>query len=301
MSHKRLHAIVNPASGQEEPILAVLNSVFREAGYEWDMTLTQAGRDTGALAREIAASGIDVLAVYGGDDTITAAATGLIDLNVPLAILPGGTANILAQELGIPLNLQRAAEIAIGGHPHCIDLGRAGDRFFSVRVSTGLLASMVIGVQPDLKARFGELAYALRGLEAALGESQNSHYTLVVDGQTFETEGVACFIANSGNLSLPGVSFAASTRVDDGLLDALVIRRIDVPSLVSLAASAARLGGAGEELLHWQGKRITVTAEPPHLAAIDGEELGQTPVTAEVVPSAVAVILPPDPTSGASL
>lgn len=295
---RRVQVIVNPASGRDEAILGVLNEVFTGAGYQWDLTLTTADGDTAELARQ-AAEGADVVAAYGGDDTVTAVAAGLQGLDVPLAILPGGTANILAQDLRIPMDLQQAASLIVEGSTRrCLDLGRVGDRYFSNRVSTGLLASMVIGAEREAKNRFGELAYAFKGLQAALGEQQNSLYTVEVDGETHEGEGVAAFIANTGNLSIPGVSFAPTVLLDDGLLDVLVIRRLDVDTVVSLVASAAQVGGATETLPYWQGREITLTVDPPHPAAIDGEELGQTPVTATVVPAAIEVIVPPPADAG---
>jgi len=291
--YQNVHVIINPASGQEEPILATLNKVFGEAGMDWDISITKPGSNILQMAQDIGRSGVDVVAVYGGDDTVTAAAAGLIGLGVPLAILPGGTANILSLDLGIPNRLDEAAALIAGDSTlRPLDLGRVGDLYFSNRVSTGLLATMVINADREAKGRFGELAYALRGLEAALGERENNVYTLIVDGLTVELEGVASFIANTGNLSLPGVSFSPNVRIDDGLLDVLVLRRVDVGTLVSIVASAANLDSIGEELPHWQGKEITVQADPPAPAAIDGEPLGETPVTATVEPSALNVIVP---------
>lgn len=303
MAAKRVHVIVNPASGQDRPILNTLNRVFHEADIHWDVSLTRADRDTRKLAHDIAKKGeADIVAVYGGDDTLTAVAAGLIDTDTPMAILPGGTANVLALELGIPLDLAQAASlIADGSTTRCLDLGRIRDHYFSVRVSTGLLASMVVNADRGSKDQLGELAYMMRGLEAALGERKNSVYTLVIDGMTVEVEGVAGFIANSGNLSLRGVSFAQSVRVDDGLLDVLVIRRMDVSAVVSIIASAAALENIGEPLQHWQGREITVNVEPPHPVALDGEPFGQTPFTVEVVPAAVEVLVPEpvEPAGGA--
>lgn len=290
---RRVQVIVNPAAGRDEAILAVLNEVFTGAGYKWDLTLTTADGDTAELARGVGEGDVDVVAAYGGDDTITAVAAGLQGLGVPMAILPGGTANILAQDLGIPNDLREAASLIVeGGTRRCLDLGRVGERYFSNRVSTGLLASMVIGAEREAKNRFGELAYAFKGLQAVLGEQQNSLYRVEVDGEMHESEGVASFIANTGNVSIPGVSFAPTVLLDDGLLDVLVIRRLDADTIVSLVASAADMSDAHETLPYWQGREITVTVDPPHPAAIDGEELGQTPVTATVVPAAIEVIVP---------
>lgn len=304
MAPKRVHVIVNPASGRDKPILNTLNRVFHEAGIRWEVSLTRPDKDTRELAHEIAnMKEADLIAVYGGDDTLTAVAAGLIETDVPMAILPGGTANVLALELGIPLDLTEAASLIVNSSlMRCMDLGRVGDQYFSVRVSTGLLASMVVNAEREAKDQLGELAYMMRGLEAALGERQNSIYTLDIDGMMVEVEGVAGFIANSGNLSLRNVSFSQDVRVDDGLLDVLIVRRMDISAVVSIIASAAALENVGEPLQHWQGREITVSVNPPHLTAIDGEPLGETPFTAVVVPSAIEVLVPePDEPAGGAV
>src|ERR1700693_568815 len=105
---KQIYVIINPASGQDEPILNVLNSVLRPAEIKWDVFVTTEAGDARKYAQQAVAAGIDAVAVYGGDGTVTEAASGLIGSNMPLAILPGGTANVMSIELGIPGRLADA-------------------------------------------------------------------------------------------------------------------------------------------------------------------------------------------------
>ena len=92
-------------------MLNVLNTVFREAGIDWDVFITKDAGDAERLAREAAEAGVDAVVVYGGDGTVTEAAAGLVGTEVPLAILPGGTANAIALALGIPTDLEAAAAL----------------------------------------------------------------------------------------------------------------------------------------------------------------------------------------------
>jgi diacylglycerol kinase family enzyme len=101
--------IVNPASGPDRPVLKVINSVFRTAQVEWDIHLTKRDGDAFRFARELKEKGASVIAVCAGDGTVREAARALAHTNVPLAILPGGTGNAMAVELGIPLDLAEAA------------------------------------------------------------------------------------------------------------------------------------------------------------------------------------------------
>src|SRR5690349_8821813 len=109
---KRIHVIINPISGRPQPVLYTLNSVFRAAGVGWDVSVTHECGDACRAAKAAASQGIDVVAVYGGDGTVLEAATGLLGTTTPLAILPGGTANVLSVELGIPHDLTAATRIA---------------------------------------------------------------------------------------------------------------------------------------------------------------------------------------------
>src|SRR5579859_5577907 len=109
---RQIHVIINPISGRPQPVLYTLNSVFRQAGVKWDVSVTHESGDARRAACKAAAEGADVVAVYGGDGTVLEAATGLLETNTPLAILPGGTANVLSIELGIPYDLAAAARIA---------------------------------------------------------------------------------------------------------------------------------------------------------------------------------------------
>ena len=111
MPRRRVHVVINPAAGQDEPILNTLNRVFKEAEIDWDISLTKQAGDARQQAQTAAQSGVDIVAVYGGDGTVAEVASGLLGTSIPLAILPGGTANVLSVELGIPATLALACQL----------------------------------------------------------------------------------------------------------------------------------------------------------------------------------------------
>src|SRR5579863_5841239 len=129
---RRCHVIINPISGQPQPVLYTLNSVFRAAGVNWDVSVTHERGDARRAATAAVSQGVDVVAVYGGDGTVLEAATGLLGTTTPLAILPGGTANILSVELGIPHDLEAATWIACDAESPVrkVDMGQSGEQFF---------------------------------------------------------------------------------------------------------------------------------------------------------------------------
>jgi diacylglycerol kinase (ATP) len=288
---RKIHVIVNPASGQPQPILHTLNGVFYPLGIDWEVFITKQSGDAERYARLAAASGVDVVAAFGGDGTVMESARGLFRSETPLAILPGGTANLMSVELGIPKNLAQAAAIAAdpNSRVRVVDAGLFGDKtYFLLRVSLGFGARKVEIADRDLKDRYGVLAYSIGALKA-LTQTQLAHYRLTLDGQSYETQGVTCLVDNAGNIGFAGLGLK-SILVDDGLLDVIVVRDARVKSFIAIGAG---IGGAKlnpEYIQHWQAREISIEADPPQPVVIDGELAGQTPVNVRVVPGLVRVL-----------
>jgi diacylglycerol kinase (ATP) len=292
---KRVQVIINPTAGQDQPILSVLNRVFHDAGIAWDVSITNKAGDARRFARAAVEAGVDVVAAYGGDGTVMEVASGLIGSTVPLAIFPGGTANVMSLELGISSDLAEASALVCA--EECaivpIDMGQLGeDQYFILRVGTGLEADMVEGADRELKNRLGTLAYALSALQAIQNPTV-SRYRLTIDGQHLEHQGISCLICNSGNLGSAGISLSSAVSVRDGLLDVFVLQQANLASLLSLTRDVlTQTEPTTVALQHWQGREITLVAEPNQTVQADGEVLGQTPVTAKVLPGVVQVIVP---------
>ncbi len=115
---------------------------------------------------------------------------------------------------------------------------------------------------------------------------------ITLDDHTFDVEGVICSIANSGNF-LPGVSLAPGLDVSDGLLDVIIVRSSDLASLLAMASSMLLTKDEkAAPLQHWQAREITVSVDPPQPVQADSEIIGQTPISAKVLPQAVYVMVP---------
>jgi YegS/Rv2252/BmrU family lipid kinase len=289
---KRVHVIINPAAGQDRPVLGKLNSVFQPAGVDWDVFITKTEGDGRRLAEQAVAAGADVVAAHGGDGTISEVANGLVGSSVPLAILPGGTANVLSIELGIPNDLAEAAALICGKSRLCtVDVGQIDQSYFVQRAGVGLEAQIVVQTDRDSKVRLGWLAYALSALHV-LSEPPAEWYLLTLDGRQVEAEGLACFIANAGSLGLPGFNLAPTIDMSDGLLDVVIIRQADLTSLLSLAVSLIEGSSNLGAIQHWQVREVSIQAKPPQVVQSDGEIIGQTPFTARILPQALQIIIP---------
>lgn len=288
----RIKVIANPGAGQPEPVLSVLNQTLGQADIEWDIDVTHSSGDAFAAARDAADKGYDLIGVYGGDGTIKEVAAALAAGGPPMAILPGGTGNTLAEGLGIPHELKDAAALIASKDYDVrpVDMGRWGDEWFIVRLTMGLEVSIVEGATRERKDRLGWLAYAIAGLKT-LTDPPLAKYTIDIDGDVVEAEGIACIVANTASVGVMGLSLAEGVDTSDGKLDVIVVEHAD---MLEMAASAAELvaGQEARSVLHWRGTNIRVTSEPPQPVVSDGECAGDTPVDATLVPGAIKVVVP---------
>ncbi|MGE0491967.1 MAG: diacylglycerol kinase family protein [Vulcanimicrobiota bacterium] len=284
MGYQRIHVIINPASGKDEPILNPLNDIFTPRGLDWQVHLTRQAGDGTRLARQALEAGADVIACYGGDGTLMEVANALVGSEVPLAILPGGTGNAMAFELEIPRTLREAATLVCESEAtRAVDLARCPGGYFLLRAYTGPRAEDV--ASREEKDRLGFLAYPLAAMRV-LANLKLVTYRVEVDETVYEDQGYSCFIFNAGSLggiarALPDVS------PSDGLLDVLIVS--DQATHPGVLASFLL-----ENKLHAhrrQGRHIRVTVEPPQTVWLDGEAGGETPLDVTVIPAAIRVVV----------
>ena len=290
---RKVHVIINPATGRPKPIQHVLNRVFKQADVDWDISLTKARGDAERFAREAAAGGVDIVGAYGGDGTVMEVAQGRLGSPVPLAILPGGSANLMSVELGIPKELEKAATIAADPESPTrqVDVGLAGENYFLLRVGTGFAARKVAYADRSIKNRFGVLAYSVAAVKS-LKDTKSAHYRITLDGKQVETDAVTCLIDNAGNMGIQGFQPAKEIRVDDGWLDVLLLGSKGLVNLVTSGPSLLEADKSETVIEHWQARQITIAVDPPQPVQVDGEMVGDTPVSAEVLPGALKVIVP---------
>lgn len=293
---KRVHVVVNPAAGQEHPILRILNDVFREKAIEWTVSITQREGDGTQQARQAAEAGVDAVAVYGGDGTVVEVASGLAGTDIPLAILPGGTANVLTVELGIPRDLREAAELMTvrPGVMRGVDMGQTSRGNYFFHLGMGLEGEMVQFADREAKNSSGILAYVF-GVLREVGNHQTSHYKLTLDGEVVEVDGINCMITNFGSLGIAGLKLAHTIDMSDGLLDVLVIQNANLRSVLQAAASVLRKGEVSSDpILQWQVREVRIEADPPQVLVRDGDLIELDEIAVQVVSQAVKVIVPAD-------
>jgi len=291
---KKIHIIINPASGQPQAILNQLNDIFHPSGVEWNISITQKSGDATRFAKQAIANGAEVVCSYGGDGTVMEVAQAVKGGNIPMAILPGGTANLMSVELGIPKNLSKAAQLAIDPNSvvRRVDMGQVGNQFFMLRVGIGIAGEKVKLADRELKDKWGILAYSIAGLKA-IETVAVAKYRIVIDGQEIETDGKSCLIDNAGNIGFQGLTASKNLSVDDGLLDVFVVRDSSVGSLITAGRQVLGHESTSDALRHWQGREILVECDPPQTVQGDGEIWPDTPVSATVLPSVLPILTLP--------
>lgn len=289
----RIHVVVNPAAGEPEPILHTLNGVFRPEGVQWDVSITHEFGDATRQAKQAAQSGVDIVVAYGGDGTVMEVANGLVGTDVALGIVPGGTGNILSIELDIPQSSEEAARLLVSPDAQVsrVDVGQSGGRSFLLRAYVGFDAQRIQLTTRQMRDRFGKMAYLIAALKA-IPESEAIRFSLTLDGQEVECDGITCIVQNAGNMGLRGLSLVPGVSLSDGLLDVIVIRGLDALSLASALGSIADTPLDAGRFHHWQAREITIGTGSPQTVIGDGEVWGETPITMTVLPGAVRVIAP---------
>jgi diacylglycerol kinase (ATP) len=292
--------IVNPMAGQETlaKLRRKLGGAFAARNINFDIVTTEHSGHATELARQAAELGFAKVCAVGGDGTIAEAATGLVGFDIPLGVIPRGTANQVALNLKIPIALEKAVEVAVNGMPQPIDLGQVNGRAFALVAGAGFDAAVMSSATRELKERWGFGAYIYAALKQALSASP-ARFTITTEDTTLEISGVSVMIANVGALFTKYIPlrFPLTPKPlsswQDGLFDIVVVAPQNFPDWATVLWNAARMKfGGNDRLLHLQAREVTIAADPAVPTQIDGDPVGVTPITAKVLERGVRIMMP---------
>jgi YegS/Rv2252/BmrU family lipid kinase len=292
----RLLLIVNPVAGRRivSHVEQAARDSFARRGIDAtiDTALTRTSAEAVALARG-AKDRYDVIAAVGGDGTVRDVAAGLRGASVSLAIIPTGTANVLAADLGIPFALDAALDlIAKDACTVPLDIGEVNGRYFVLNVGAGYAARLISHTPGAWKRRVGQFAYIPASVRAAFVRDC-SWAEIIVDGERYTVQVQMVFIANSGGIGGRTVRIARDVRYDDGLFTvAAFTPRSPLGILWSFLQMAAGRHDHIRGAHFWSGAEISVTCDPPLPLQVDGDAVGTTPCTVRVLPAVLRVIVP---------
>lgn len=289
---ERVLLIINPASRRGQRVRHRTLKAFEAASVECDVMQTQAPGHATNLAKTHAHK-YDAVFTLGGDGTVMEVLSALAHQGPPVGVLAGGTGNVVARTLGIPLNPARAIPLLLEGDEATLDLGRLGDgRRFAIGVGVGLDATMISEAPARLKKRFGFMAYVIGGYKAVL-RNQRFELRLVVDGTVYDLRASAVLIANLGAVLNNLVSFGDGILHDDGLLNACVFSPNNMSDSLRILWRMIRKDfGEDPCMFYKSGRDFRVETLPPMPAQADGELLAGTPLVVSVDPLAGRLLIP---------
>lgn len=290
---ERVLLIVNPASRRGARIKTKALRAFAEAGVDCDMVQTEAPGHAAALARENAHK-YHAVFTLGGDGTVMEVLGALAHQGPPVGIIAGGTANVVARTLRIPLNPSRAIPRLLAGDDARMDLGRLGDgRRFAIGVGVGLGATMISEAPARLKKRLGFMAYVVGGYKAVVLRNQRFRLRLTVDGEVFDLSASAILIANFGAVLNELLWFGEGIAYDDGLLNACVFSPNNLWDALRILWRMVRRDFRDDPCLFYKsGREFQVETDPRMPSQADGELLSGTPLTVSVEPLAARLLIP---------
>lgn len=292
MSERAL-LIVNPASRRGAVLQQPTLRAFARAGVQADAVVTEfAGH--GAEVAQAMAESYDYIFTLGGDGTAMEVVDALAGMGRSVGILAGGTGNLLARALGIPVNVERAVPALLGGVRRRIDLGVLGDgRHFALAAGAGIDAAMIEGASSAARRRYGVLAY-VRSATAAIVQRETFAVRATVDGRVHEMEHCAgAMIANVGTILNGLMVLGPGIVPDDGALDLCLFGASRATDIAVVMGKLARRDFRPDpRMVFDRGADVRIEIVPPRPTEADGELLGLSPLHATVAPGAAPLLVP---------
>jgi methylglyoxal synthase len=293
------HLIFNPVSGQGNPeqdldLIRQLLSPY----VNLKVHQTEPEVQVEELVQQAIADEADLIIASGGDGTVSEVAGALIGTGVPLGIIPRGTANAFAVSLGIPrvLPIRNACQVILANHPRTIDAARCNGLPMILLAGIGYEAATIELASRELKDQWGALAYLMAGWQAFEGQSL-FETTIEAEGTVYEFQANAITVANAAPPTSILAQGAGQVVLDDGQLDVTIataetkLQGVSV-MLKMLGAALIKTNTNDQNVVHFYGKQLKITTDPPQKVVLDGEIIGTTPIEVECIPNGLTVLVP---------
>lgn len=247
-----------------------LRSMLEQRGYPDPLWYeASSSSKTPKLAKKAVAHGAELLFVWGGDGTVQRCVDAVVGLDVELAILPAGTANLLANNLGVPIDLEGALDVGLNGPTRQLDVGVMNGECFAVMAGMGFDAVMMADADGTKKDRFGRLAYVWTGAKATRVSARSAKVS--VDGKKWFTGRTTCILIGQMAEIASDLSIFPESEPDDGTIEIGVVTAKNVAQWAQLFAHAALGKAARSPLTRMiQGHEVDITFDRPTPYELDG-------------------------------
>ena len=289
--------LLNPASGlkHDEAMPDRLSELFAKAGSSVQIVLLGNGTDAEQTVRSAVKTGASVVVAAGGDGTVRSVAAGLIGSHTPLGVLPLGTLNHFAKDVGIPLDLEQAVAAIGADRRRSVDVGAVNDRIFLNNSSIGIYPD-IVAAREDLR-RQGHRKWAAFALATAriLRHYRGVRVRLEADALAGTTVTPFLFVGNN-EYQVEGIRLGSRLKLDAGRLYAYLAPRLrgpDLPKLLALALVGRAMETRGLESFATRDLEVETPAMRAVRVALDGEvTVMSVPLRYRILPRALSVIVP---------
>jgi diacylglycerol kinase (ATP) len=301
-SHSKALLIVNPVAGQSRGIRlgAKMKAALENHGLQCVVQETQGDGDAMRLSRSAAADGFDLIVAIGGDGTLSEVVSGQArtDQKVPVAIVPAGTANVVAMALALPWFPTLTVGTMLASRTLAFDVGYVPDqdRHFLLMAAIGYPARVIQDSPRKLKNLFGIFTYIGAGVRNALHLGEFKIAVTDENENVHTYEGNTVLLSNIGQISDLNLRMTPDTNAHDGRFDLAVISTRSIFELIAVIFRMLtwRLFPGNRQarrMDHMQAKKVTIETTPPVPVQIDGEVICETPLTAEIIAAGVQLIV----------
>jgi YegS/Rv2252/BmrU family lipid kinase len=296
---KKPFLIYNPVAGHTHPqnLLQAFQHACQQHG--WDAMLHETSKDENLLpvVENAIRQGCDLIIAAGGDGTVSMVASALVKENIPLAIIPSGTGNLLARQLKLPLNYQKAfAYIAKATEHLFLDAMQINHHSYILNVSVGLTSTMIAQTTREEKRKFGILAYVWNAFRLFIG-FQPHRFRMNIDSVYTQTRASEVFITNTALLKEDPIFKTLFEWTEDESIGVFIIKAKTLWSYMQLFLDfILRKAHKTYNLTYYPLRdQFVLQTKKPLTVQADGEVIGQTPLQIHILPRAVEVLIPPKP------
>ena len=291
---KKVKFIYNPNSGEKRVVheLDYINYLYQEYGY---IVVPHRLSETSTIEHAL----IDIhenyehILIAGGDGTVNILLNAMkkLDIDLPIGILPTGTANDFAKMMNIPFDTKGAIESIIKSKPHYIDIGQMNDKYFINVASAGMFTDVSQKINPDIKNSIGKVSYYIKGIEEAL---HLRAFNVNVESEEICYNGDMYLMLIFNGKYAGNISLAYKAELDDGYLDVIIFRAMPLPKSIPVFINVLRGQHLDyyneEEMLYFKTKKVNIACSDNLLTDIDGEKGSAFPLEIKCIKDGIQIL-----------
>jgi YegS/Rv2252/BmrU family lipid kinase len=294
---RSVYVILNPVAGLTDPNVArqTITSFCEQQEWKCEIHETKKDEDLRKLVRQELRSGYDTIIAAGGDGTVSAVVSGMANSGIPMGILPAGTGNALARDLGIPLAMEEALAL-LGGEPYVrtLDGMKIVDDYYVLNASVGVSSQIMKNTGREEKRRFGMFAYLWRAV-GLIFRSDMHRFELKMGERKYTFDASEVMITNTKFLGMQPQLNGVEIDPNDGHLDLFIVRARHFRDFLNVLFRFVRSKDPNEDRnLRYLAiaDAVEIRSRFPLPVQADGEVVGNTPVEVKMIPNMLKVYVP---------